>query len=287
MTLPTSTAARYATDTLDEVGVPNAAAWGQRLFQHHGYALDTMSRVRVLHAAWALARSPMRGLSDDRDVAWTITPSPKGLPEITVELRDADGGAALSFPISMPFTANALTGAFYREGALRGHAMVRLINGMHPAAQDRMFQDLAETCRAAQASLEVARACERHPSLGSFLRQEARRGDRSGVEAALDLGADPWIADASRNTGLHHAASAGHASVVELLVARGAHVDQTNALGQTALHLAALGGHAMTCVALLGSGANGQARDHQGRTPMDLAQPRERTQEVEREARGL
>lgn len=285
MTIPsTHTAVRYAIDTLDEVGVPNAAMWAQRLVSHHGYELDQMSRSRVLHAAWTLARSTMRGLSEDRDTAWAIAPSSKGLPEILVEIRDADGGPKLSFPISMPFTANALTGAFYREGAIRGHGMVEQLNRMHPVSQDRLFQDLADTCQAMQRSLEVARMCERHPSLGYFLRQDARKGDRAGVEAALDMGADPWISDTARNTALHHAASAGHTPVVELLVARGAHVEQLNAKGETALHLAARGGHAMTCVALLGNGANGQARDNLGRTPMQLAQPRQSIREVEREA---
>ena len=272
MTTREAAAAYYIADTLDEIGVADAQGWARRAVQHGRGTRALGSRVLALHSVWALARSPMHSVSDDRLLSWAVAPSEPRGSNLALTLRDADTGHALVLP-RCPSDGNSLLAAVRTSPQ---HPVAEIVSGLHPRVRERLADDLNDTAQAMSRSMQVATQIEAHPSLGFFLRQEARQGDRAGVQAALAMGADPWEADASGNTALHHAAAQGRTGLIDVLVGQGAQVDQRNGSGQTPLHLAALGGHALTALALLGQGAQVRAKDRRGRTPADLAQAHQR-----------
>lgn len=273
----TDAAIAFITNALDQIGVRDARGWARRVVRHAPAPRDPRSPVMALHAVWSLARSPMHSVSDDRLLAWTIAPSKPHGTERALTLRDAETGQGIELP-SCPATGAQLLDALH---AFPGHPVTDVVVGLHPASRERLVEDLRDTDMAMDRSLGVASQIEAHPSLGFFLREEARDGDRLGVRACLAMGADPWESDLSRNTALHHAAARGRTGIIPLLVEHGAQVNQTNALGQTPLHLAALGGHALTALALLGQGADVRARDRSGRTAFEISEARQRQRQRE------
>ena len=70
------------------------------------------------------------------------------------------------------------------------------------------------------------------------LHRAARLGWLKGVNAALNVGADPNIADTHGfgNRPLHYAAEAGHSDIILALLQRKADVSARNWYGYTALH---------------------------------------------------
>jgi len=88
----------------------------------------------------------------------------------------------------------------------------------------------------------------------------AQAGDLAGVEAALQAGASPGVADQQDTVPLRWAARAGHREVVEALLAAGANIDQQSANGWTALMEAVCAGQAELVALLLARGANPNAR---------------------------
>jgi ankyrin repeat protein len=63
---------------------------------------------------------------------------------------------------------------------------------------------------------------------GALLRLAAGAGDAALVEALLDAGVNPLVADERANTPLHRAAAGGHVAICRALVAKGADEEETN-----------------------------------------------------------
>ncbi len=102
------------------------------------------------------------------------------------------------------------------------------------------------------------------------------------VDALIQAGADPNLADCGRNTALMEAVRSGSESIVDLLLKAGVKIDRADDLRMTALHWAVHGrsdekagkdGEAEVVVAerLLSAGANANARDSDGYTPLMTA----------------
>jgi ankyrin repeat protein len=73
---------------------------------------------------------------------------------------------------------------------------------------------------------------------GALLRLAAGAGDAALVEALLDAGVNPLVADERANTPLHRAAAGGHVAICHALVAKGADKDVHNMQNQTAARAA-------------------------------------------------
>ena len=91
------------------------------------------------------------------------------------------------------------------------------------------------------------------------------------VQALLDRGASPNIADSDGWTTLTAASLEGHLHVVRALIAGGARVNAVDADGNTALMTAAFKGHDDVVEALLAAGARSSLADKQGRVARDWA----------------
>jgi len=74
--------------------------------------------------------------------------------------------------------------------------------------------------------------------VGALLRLAAGAGDAALVEALLDAGVNPLVADEHANTPLHRAAVGGHVAICRALVAKGADKEEKNTQFQTALDAA-------------------------------------------------
>ncbi len=103
--------------------------------------------------------------------------------------------------------------------------------------------------------------------------QAAMRGDRDGVKALLQKGADVNVALSDGMTALHYAASLGDAQMAEMLVYAGANVKAPTRINQyTPLHLAGESGSAAVIKVLLNAGADVNAKTTvTGVTPLHLA----------------
>lgn len=101
----------------------------------------------------------------------------------------------------------------------------------------------------------------------------AKRGDRDGVRALLQQGADVSAAHGDGMTALHWAAERGDAELTEMLVYAGANVAGVTRIGHyTPLHLASRAGSAPVVKVLLKAGANVTARStNSGVTALHLA----------------
>jgi uncharacterized protein len=73
---------------------------------------------------------------------------------------------------------------------------------------------------------------------GALLRLAAGAGDAALVEALLDAGVNPRIADERANTPLHRAAAGGHVAICRALVAKGADEEEENTQNQSAANVA-------------------------------------------------
>ena len=69
---------------------------------------------------------------------------------------------------------------------------------------------------------------------GALLRLAAGAGDAALVEALLDAGVNPLVADEHANTPLHRAAVGGHVAICRALVAKGADKEEQNTQNQSA-----------------------------------------------------
>jgi ankyrin repeat protein len=69
---------------------------------------------------------------------------------------------------------------------------------------------------------------------GALLRLAAGAGDAALVEALLDAGVNPLVADERANTPLHRAAAGGHVAICRALVAKGADKEERNTQFQSA-----------------------------------------------------
>jgi len=69
---------------------------------------------------------------------------------------------------------------------------------------------------------------------GALLRLAAGAGDAALVEALLDAGVNPLVADERANTPLHRAAAGGHVAICRALVAKGADKEEDNTQNQSA-----------------------------------------------------
>ena len=74
---------------------------------------------------------------------------------------------------------------------------------------------------------------------GALLRLAAGAGDAALVEALLNAGVNPLVADERANTPLHRAAAGGHVAICRVLVAKGADKDENNTQFQSAAKAAA------------------------------------------------
>ncbi|KOO53911.1 ankyrin repeat and sam domain-containing protein 6, partial [Chrysochromulina tobinii] len=68
---------------------------------------------------------------------------------------------------------------------------------------------------------------------GALLRLAAGAGDAALVEALLDAGVNPLVADERANTPLHRAAASGHVAICRALVAKGADKEEENTQNQS------------------------------------------------------
>jgi ankyrin repeat protein len=75
--------------------------------------------------------------------------------------------------------------------------------------------------------------------VGALLRLAAGAGDAALVEALLDAGVNPLVADERANTPLHRAAAGGHVAICCALLAKGADKDENNTQFQSAAKAAA------------------------------------------------
>ncbi len=113
------------------------------------------------------------------------------------------------------------------------------------------------------------------------LHRAAAYGRADIIAMLLKAGADPDLRLASGHTALHEAVTQGSpessqaAETVRALVAGGAHADAVNAFGETALHFAVLTGSPGMVRALLETGAGPDARTNGGATPLHDAMGRE------------
>jgi ankyrin repeat protein len=73
---------------------------------------------------------------------------------------------------------------------------------------------------------------------GALLRLAAGAGDATLVEALLDAGVNPLVADERANTPLHRAAVGGHVTICRALVAKGAEKEEMNTQRQSAADVA-------------------------------------------------
>jgi ankyrin repeat protein len=73
---------------------------------------------------------------------------------------------------------------------------------------------------------------------GALLRLAAGAGDAALVEALLDAGVNPLVADERANTPLHRAAAGGHVAICRALVAKGADEEEKNTKNQSAADVA-------------------------------------------------
>ncbi|KOO28318.1 ankyrin repeat and sam domain-containing protein 6 [Chrysochromulina tobinii] len=73
---------------------------------------------------------------------------------------------------------------------------------------------------------------------GALLRLAAGAGDAALVEALLDAGVNPLVADERVNTPLHRAAAGGHVAICRALVAKGADKEERNMQNQSAANVA-------------------------------------------------
>ena len=69
---------------------------------------------------------------------------------------------------------------------------------------------------------------------GALLRLASGAGDAALVEALVEAGVNPLVADARANTPLHRAAAGGHVAICRALLAKGADKDEKNAQMQDA-----------------------------------------------------
>jgi ankyrin repeat protein len=83
-----------------------------------------------------------------------------------------------------------------------------------------------------------------------------KRGDESGLAAALDSGLDPNLANQNGWTLLMLAAVEGHVGLGRLLIERAANVNARNSKQDTALQLAKHRGHQLFVDLLAHNGAN-------------------------------
>ncbi|KOO28589.1 hypothetical protein Ctob_012931, partial [Chrysochromulina tobinii] len=74
--------------------------------------------------------------------------------------------------------------------------------------------------------------------VGALLRLAAEAGDAALVEALLDAGVNPLVADERANTPLHRAAAGGHVAICRALVAKGADEEENNTQNQSAANVA-------------------------------------------------
>lgn len=94
----------------------------------------------------------------------------------------------------------------------------------------------------------------------------------AGMQALLDLGADPLAAGLAGNSAVHVAAAEDPPDYLAALLEHG--VDPRTAhpaSGRTPLHAAAIAGRMENIRALLAAGANLDARDRDGNTPLHFA----------------
>ncbi len=97
-------------------------------------------------------------------------------------------------------------------------------------------------------------------------------GDRKGLQALLDKGANVNARSRGKGTLLHGAALKGQLDIVDLLIKKGADVNaKDDGYAATPLHLAAYLGHKQIVQALLLAGADVNAKDRDGDTPLDNA----------------
>ena len=100
----------------------------------------------------------------------------------------------------------------------------------------------------------------------------ARKGDASGVEAALADGADVNAVDRLRRTALHWACAERHELLVPILLRTRADVNATDVNGFTSLHRACVNGHVAIVFQLLRAGARVDVTDELRRTPRAIAE---------------
>lgn len=99
----------------------------------------------------------------------------------------------------------------------------------------------------------------------------AGKGDRAGVEQALEAGASVGTADKLKRTPLFGAAFLNQAETATLLAERGADVNAKDSNGFTPLHAGVVAGGKEVVAALIAKGAGINARAAAGWTPLHLA----------------
>lgn len=103
------------------------------------------------------------------------------------------------------------------------------------------------------------------------LHRAARKGDVSGLKAALEGGADVNARDGRGWTALMHAANMGYSPLVELLLKSQADPDLQAPDGATALFMAALHRHIEIIALLVKAGAEISIQGPKGRTALEVA----------------
>jgi len=107
------------------------------------------------------------------------------------------------------------------------------------------------------------------------LHHAANEGRTADVEALLDSGANPALADRQGWTPLHFAAQSQHADIARVLLRVGAAVDAGDVFGKTTLGVAVFNvgdGEGEVIQVLLDAGADPDLKNHAGVSPRDLVE---------------
>jgi len=100
------------------------------------------------------------------------------------------------------------------------------------------------------------------------LHKAAYKGDRGGVEDALEAGEDVNARGAQNRTALHRAVGREHNEVVEFLIDKGAEINAVDGGGLSPLHWSALFGLKGTAEILVGAKADIDSQTKSGETPL-------------------
>lgn len=154
------------------------------------------------------------------------------------------------------------------------------------ATEQHLIATYGDALTRMHGSQVIAEAHARSPHLGlygapwqTWLCEHATTGSLDGVEACLDMQAEPNVPNINGETPLHLAARHGHHVVLRRLVEAGADPALGNPKGETPLHAAAQHKHARCCLELLAAGADPGHLDREGRKPGDGHRGREKGRE--------
>jgi ankyrin repeat protein len=122
-----------------------------------------------------------------------------------------------------------------------------------------------------QARLKLVSPAEVAGDANAQLIAAAEKGDRAGVEAALNAGANVNARDGRGMDALNWASLRGHAAIVKTLIQKGAPVNEPNSVGWPPLGQAAGQGRLDAVRELLAGGANANIRFDSGKTALMCA----------------